>query len=151
MGLWNSVKRLLVARSAGGLFSHQRVALGFDSRDVTPELTRAVGQLAAEVRSFKRTEITTEKVLRLKVPASTIRRLVKQVGQELASLGECDERTDEKEVVAAKVAVVSCDGGRIRTREPGQGRGVTLTGEKGWKETKNASFREDDAQSGSSQ
>ena len=38
------------------------------------------------------------------------------------------------------MAVVSCDGGRIRTREPGQGRGVTLTGEKGWKETKNASF-----------
>lgn len=114
--------------------------MGFDSRNVTPELTRAVGQLAAEVRSFKRTEITTEKVLRLKVPASTIRRLVKQVGQELASLGERDERADGKEVVVPKVAVVSCDGGRIRTREPGQGRGVTLTGEKGWKETKNASF-----------
>lgn len=131
---------MLTARSAGGLFFPQRIALGFDARDVTPELTRAVGQLAAEVRSFERTEITTEKVLRLKVPRSTIRRLVKQVGRELAALEEFDERSDGKEVVVPKVAVVSCDGGRIRTREPGRGRGVTLTGEKGWKETKNAAF-----------
>lgn len=99
-----------------------------------------MGQLAAEVRSFERTEITVEKVLRLKVPRSTIRRLVKQVGQELSALEELDERIDGKEVIAPEVAVVSCDGGRIRTREPGKGRGVTLTGEKGWKETKNASF-----------
>jgi hypothetical protein len=38
------------------------------------------------------------------------------------------------------MAVVSCDGGRIRTREPERGRGVHLSGEKGWRETKNASF-----------
>jgi len=114
--------------------------LGFDSRDVTPELTRAVSQLAAEIRSFERTEITTERVLGLRVPRSTIRRVVQQVGQELSALDEFDKRSDGKEVVVPEVAVVSCDGGRIRTREPGHGRGVTLTGEKGWKETKNASF-----------
>jgi hypothetical protein len=39
-----------------------------------------------------------------------------------------------------EAAVVSCDGGRIRTRQPGHGRGVHLSGEKGWRETKNASF-----------
>ena len=81
------------------------MALGFDSREVTPELTRAVGQLAAEVRSFERTEITTEKVLRLKVPRSTIRRLVNQVGQELATLEEFDERTDGKEVMIPKATI----------------------------------------------
>ena len=35
------------------------------------------------------------------------------------------------------MAVVECDGGRIRTREPGQGPGVHRTAE-GWRETKNA-------------
>ena len=36
-----------------------------------------------------------------------------------------------------QLAVVECDGGRIRTREPGNGPGVHRTGE-GWRETKNA-------------
>jgi hypothetical protein len=35
------------------------------------------------------------------------------------------------------LAVVECDGGRIRTREPGHGPGVHRSGE-GWRETKNA-------------
>lgn len=35
------------------------------------------------------------------------------------------------------LAVVECDGGRIRAREPGHGPGVHLAGE-GWRETKNA-------------
>jgi hypothetical protein len=35
------------------------------------------------------------------------------------------------------LAVVECDGGRIRTREPGHGPGVHRTAE-GWRETKNA-------------
>lgn len=114
--------------------------MGMDSREVTPELTRAVVHLAAEVRSFERAEITTEKVLTHKVPRSTIRRLAKQVGQELSEQEELDEPSDEKEVVVPQVAIVSCDGGRIRTRQPGQGRGVHLSSEKGWRETKNASL-----------
>lgn len=114
--------------------------MGIDSREVTPELTRAVVHLAAEVRSFQRAEIATEKVLNQKVSQSTIRRLTKQVGQEFASLQQHDQRKDGKEVVVPEVAVVSCDGGRIRARQPGQGRGVCPSGENGWRETKNASF-----------
>lgn len=114
--------------------------MGMDGREVTPELTRAVIHLVAEVRSFERAEITTERVLGHKISRSTIRRLARQVGGELAELAEQDQRSGEKEVVVPEVAVVSCDGGRIRTRQAGQGRGVVLSGEKGWRETKNASF-----------
>lgn len=114
--------------------------MGMDSREVTPELTRAVIHLVSEVRSFERAEITTERVLGHKVSQSTIRRLARQVGGELAELAEQDQRSGEIEVVVPEVAVVSCDGGRIRTRQPGEGRGVVLSGEKGWRETKNASF-----------
>lgn len=79
-------------------------------------------------------------MLRVNLSDSTVRRLVRQVGLELAGLEELDQRSDGKEVITPEMAVVSCDGGRIRTREPGAGRGVTLAGETGWKETKNASF-----------
>lgn len=114
--------------------------MGLDSREVTPQLTNAVVHLVAETRSFERVEITIEKVLGTKVSRSTVRRLAKQVGLELAELEESDVRSDEKEVVVPEVSVVSCDGGRIRTREPGHGRGVHLSGENGWRETKNASL-----------
>lgn len=111
-----------------------------DSREVTPELTRAVIHLAGEVRSFQRAEVATARVLGQKVSCSTIRRVATQVGQELADTKAHLEGHEKKHVVVPEAAVVSCDGGRIRTREPGQGRGVVLTGENGWRETKNASF-----------
>jgi len=114
--------------------------MGMDSREVTPELTRAVVHLAAEVRSFERAEITLEKVLGQKVPRSTIRRLANQIGHELAEGQQHEEPSGDQELVVPEVAVVSCDGGRIRTRQPGQGRGVCLSGENGWRETKNASL-----------
>ena len=114
--------------------------MGMDSREVTPELTRAVMHLAAEIRSFERAELATERVLRLKVSDSTIRRLTNQVGQGLVDQSCSEEWNDEKEAVVPELAVVSCDGGRIRTRQPGQGRGIRPSGENGWRETKNASF-----------
>ena len=58
----------------------------------------------------------TDKVLTVKVSQSTIRRLVKEVGLELADLEETDELNADKESVVPEIAVVSCDGGRIRTR-----------------------------------
>lgn len=114
--------------------------MGLDSREVTPELTRVVVHLAAEVRSFQRAEVTIEKVLGQRVSQSTVRRLANQVGQELAQMEQAAEAVADQEVIVPEVAVVSCDGGRIRTREPGQGRGVCPSGEKGWRETKNASL-----------
>ena len=114
--------------------------MGMDSREVTPKLASTVIHLAAEIRSLARTEKTTDKTLAVKVSQSTIRRLVKEVGLELADLDETDELNADKESVVAEIAVVSCDGGRIRTRVPDNGRGVELSGENGWKEDKIASF-----------
>ena len=73
--------------------------MGLDSREVTQQLTSAVIHLVAETRSFERVELTTEKVLGTKVSRSTVRRLAKQVGLELAELEESDERSDGKEAV----------------------------------------------------
>lgn len=111
--------------------------MGLDSRDITPELASAVVFLASEVRSFERAAVVFRRVLKQTVSTSTIRRIAKEVGLELA---EEPVNGDEPEVVVPQAAVVSCDGGRIRTREPESGRGVRLSGENGWRETKNASL-----------
>jgi len=75
------------------------------------------------------------------VSAKTIERVVHDVGPELAQRRDADPKTDEalamRPASPPELAVVECDGGRIRTREPGQGPGVPTTTE-GWRETKNA-------------
>lgn len=96
---------------------------------------------AAETRSFARAELALEKIGGAAVSANTIQRVAGDVGAELAARRDADlngigalaQRPEEP----PELAVVECDGGRARTREPGYGRGVHLSGE-GWRETKNA-------------
>jgi len=114
--------------------------MGMDSRELTPKLTNAVVHLAGEIRSFERAAETTDRVLAVKVSPSTIRRVAKEVGLELAALEEADELSGDQEIVTGEIAVVSVDGGRIRTRQPNTGRGVQPSGENGWREDKIASF-----------
>jgi hypothetical protein len=130
-------KRSLTAADAGGLFFPQRTAMGLDSRDMTPGLASTVVFLASEIRSFERAAVAIRRVLRQSISPSTVRRAAKDVGLELT---EEALDGDDQEVVVPQAAVVSCDGGRIRTREPGNGRGVCPSGENGWRETKNASL-----------
>jgi hypothetical protein len=96
---------------------------------------------AAETRSFKRAAIVVKEVGGQAVSFNTIQRVVQDVGQELAERRDADPKTDNALAMRPEspplLAIVECDGGRIRTREPGHGRGVHLQGE-GWRETKNA-------------
>jgi hypothetical protein len=98
-------------------------------------MVAAVVHVVAEVRSFARAEQTLRYVLGHSPSAKTIERLAHQVGRELAAQQEAS--TWEKEVVVAEVAVVSCDGGRIRTRAADAPPGVH---DAAWRETKNASL-----------
>jgi hypothetical protein len=76
-----------------------------------------------------------------KLLAKTIEQVVHDVGPELAERRDPDPKTDEalanRPESPPEMAVVECDGGRIRTREPGHGPGVHCDGE-GWRESKNA-------------
>jgi hypothetical protein len=91
--------------------------------------------VAATLRSYERAATLMRRTLGHALSAKTIERLVNQVGPELADHKRAEQH--EQQVVAPDVAVVSCDGGRIHTREAGHGPGVH--GAK-WRETKNASF-----------
>jgi hypothetical protein len=96
---------------------------------------------AAETRSFHRACLLMNDVAGVAVSAKTIERVVHDVGGELAERRDADPRSDRAMAQTPEsppqLAVVECDGGRIRTREPGHGPGVHLVGE-GWREDKNA-------------
>lgn len=101
------------------------------------KITRA----AAETRSFERATTVMNDVAGVAVSAKTIERVTHDVGGELAARRDADPRGDRAMAQTPEsppqLAVVECDGGRIRTREPGRGPGVHLAGE-GWREDKNA-------------
>jgi hypothetical protein len=132
---------LLIAPNAVGAFSPLREALGFDARELTPLLVQRIAVAAAEARSFQRAAIVMKQVGDQGVSPKTIERVVHDVGPELAERRDADPKTDEalamRPASPPELAVVECDGGRIRTREPGHGPGVHSTTE-GWRETKNA-------------
>ncbi len=96
---------------------------------------------AAETRSFARAELAMEKIAGVAVSASTVQRVAGDVGGELAARRDADPNgaavLAKRPEAPPELAVVECDGGRARTRKPGHGRGVHLSGE-GWRETKNA-------------
>lgn len=127
--------------SAGGLFFPQRTTLGFDARELTPVLVSRITCAAADTRSFRRAEIVLREVGGHAVDERTIQRVVQDVGNELAQRRDSDVRRGNPLALIPEappdLAVVECDGGRIRTREMGQGPGVHLNTE-GWRETKNA-------------
>lgn len=115
--------------------------MGFDARELTPTVVLRIAVLAAETRSFERAEKSASEGAGLEVSAKTIERVVHEVGRELqqrrdahANSGDALARRPEE---PPDLAVVECDGGRIRTRESGHGPGVHRSGE-GWREDKNA-------------
>jgi len=128
-----------LAPAVGGIFFPLREAMGLDSRELTPAMTQRIVYASAETRSSQRASLVLKHVGGNEVSPSTVQRVTHQVGMELAALRD---EGDAPGLVQAPenppdLAVVEADGGRIRTRKPGQGRGVH--GE-AWRETKNANL-----------
>src|SRR3990172_7602920 len=129
------------APAVAGIFFPLREPLGLDARELSPGLVQRGVFAGAGTRSFKGAKRVVDKVGDAEVSINTIQRVMGDVGRELAERRDADPKTDEalakRPEEPPALAVVECDGGRIRTREPGHGRGVHLSGE-GWRETKNA-------------
>jgi hypothetical protein len=128
------------AVTVDGLFFPQRIALGLDTRESTPGLKRKVVFINAETRSLKRSKELLSRTLEIETSTNTIERICDAVGNDLEAAAREDwKEVLDGEVTVPKLAIVSYDGGRIRTRKTGCGPGVHLSG-KGWNETKNAIF-----------
>lgn len=103
-------------------------------------MVRKITVLAAETRSFKRCVIALREA-DVKTSAKTVERVVHDVGRELAERRDAapsrNEALAQRPQEPPELAVVECDGGRIRCRQPGHGPGVHLEST-GWRENKNA-------------
>jgi hypothetical protein len=103
-------------------------------------VTRAMTAVS-ETRAFRKAAHVMAEVAGQAVSAKTLERVAGDVGRELAQRRDADPKTDgalaQRPELPPELAVAECDGGRIRTRQPGYGPGVHLEG-KGWNETKNA-------------
>jgi len=115
--------------------------LGLDARELSPGLGERIVFAAGETRSFERAVLVLDKVGDAQVSDNTVQRVTGDVGRELAERRDASPRSAaalaQRPEAPPALAVVECDGGRFRMREPGHGRGVHLAGE-GWRETKNA-------------
>jgi hypothetical protein len=113
--------------------------MGLDSRELTPAMIQRIVHAASETRSSKRAVLVLKHVGGNEVSPSTVQRVTHQVGMELAELRDASEAPELVRVPEnpPELAVVEADGGRIRTRKPGQGRGVH---DEAWRETKNANL-----------
>lgn len=131
---------LAIALAVAGLFFPLRETLGFNAREFTPKVVQKIVVLAAETRSFQRCVIAAREA-EVKISAKTIQRLVHDVGGELAHRRDAaasrNEALAQRPEEPPELAVVECDGGRIRCRQPGHGPGVHLN-DTGWREDKNA-------------
>jgi hypothetical protein len=94
---------------------------------------------AAESRSYARAAIVLQQVGGNAVSAKTIQRITHVIGKELAARRDAEDGSEKSLArppeAPPELAVVECDGGRIRTRQEGNGPGVH---EEQWRETKNA-------------
>lgn len=117
--------------------------LGFDSRELTPGLVKKITLAGVKDRSEVEAAKTLEHIGGVTVSAKTVGRVLHDVGAEYTPLRDCAPSRMSKRLVppvpenAPQSVSVSCDGGRILTREAGRGPGVH--GE-AWRETKNADF-----------
>ena len=102
--------------------------------------------MAGVTSSFDVAEVALKVVGEISISDRQINKLTTEIGREMAA--DRDGRTQQyveqplpRRPTAAEVqpdlAAVFCDGGRMRTRQPDQGRGVH---QPHWRETKNAAF-----------
>lgn len=117
--------------------------LKIDQREYSPAMIDRITFAGASSESAAKAARALEKLARLQISGMEVLRITQQIGGELLEQRERDAALHQRrELPAANelpvdIACVQVDGGRIRTRAPGQGRGVH---EHGWKETKVAAL-----------
>jgi hypothetical protein len=133
------MNRRHVARPAAGIFFPQRPLLKLGPHSYTPSALNKIVQAAGQVKSHAVAAKVLGVVGEIAISSRHVNRLTEEVGIELAA--KRDRETDdyvhhrraEPSMPAPAVAAVALDGGRLLTRESGQGPGVH--GEQ-WKEDK---------------
>jgi hypothetical protein len=117
--------------------------LKIDQREYSPAMIDRIAFAGASLESAAKGARALRKLAGLAISGMEVLRITQQIGGELLEQRERDAaRHQRRELNAAnetpvELACVEVDGGRLRTRSAGKGRGVH---EHGWKETKVAAL-----------
>ena len=117
--------------------------LKIDQREYSPTVLDKIAFAGGSSGSWQKAARALAKLATLDISAKEVSRITLQIGQELLERQERDAAFQQRRQLAATnaqpvdIACVEVDGGRMRTRLSGQGRGVH---EHSWKETKVAAL-----------
>jgi hypothetical protein len=135
----HTTNRRPIARPAAGIFFPQRPILKLGTHGYTPSVLHKIVTAAGEVKSHAVAAKVLGVVGEIAISGRHVNRLTEEIGRELAAKRDREtedyvhHRREEPKSPAPQRVAIALDGGRLMTRESGQGPGVH--GE-GWKEDK---------------
>jgi hypothetical protein len=126
----NSTNRSAPVPAVAGTFSPQRPLLRLDNHGYSPALFQQIVELAGQLRSFQQAALALRVLTQLDISGRQSGRLTQEIGVELAKARDAKviqhrRRQLQPQVqTVPDVVAVEVDGGRLETRQPGQGPGV---------------------------
>jgi hypothetical protein len=134
-----TTNRELTARLAAGIFFPQRPVLKLTTHGYSPSVLNKIVQAAGQVKSHQVAAVVLGVVGEIAISGRHVNRLTEEIGTELKEKRDREtkdyvhHRRVEPVTPAPQLVAIALDGGRVMTRESGQGPGVH--GE-AWKEDK---------------
>ncbi len=133
------MNRRLIARPAVGIFFPQRPVLKLGTHGYSPSILNKIVQAAGQVKSHQLAAKVLDVVGEISISGRHVNRLTEEIGTELKEKRDREtedyvhHRRREPTQTAPPLVAIALDGGRVMTRESGQGTGVH---DKQWKENK---------------
>jgi hypothetical protein len=135
----NTTNQRPIARLAAGIFFPQRPVLKLSRHGYSPSILKKIVEAAGQVKSHRLAAKVLGVVGEISISGRHVNRLTEEIGTELKEKRDCEtedyvhHRRVEPTQAAPQLVAIALDGGRVMTRESGQGTGVHG---KGWKEDK---------------
>ncbi len=135
----NTKNQKPIAQRVAGIFSPQRPALKLGTHAYSPAVLSKIVQAAGQVKSSEVAAKVLRTVGEIAISGQHVNRLTEEMGTELKEIRDREtedyvhHRREQPSQPAPELVAIALDGGRVRTREPGRGRGVH---NEQWKEDK---------------
>ena len=133
------MNRCVIARRVAGIFFPQRPVLKLNTHGYSPSVLNKIVHAAGQVKSNQLAAKVLGVVGEISISGRHVNRLTEEIGTELKEKRDREtedyvhHRRQKPTAAAPQLVAIALDGGRVMTRESGQGTGVHG---KQWKEDK---------------